>query len=299
MESPRFTIVSIALALAPLALADNTRGAFSEVIRVNAGEASATRALASDVTSAFGRTWVRAPDIVTFEPDWSLTTSPPRACPRFSDMDFATTPDQPDEGRQELSVVFTQRIRPAVAGPDVFVFSLSPHTTNAGVRTVYVARTGEVILGRRMTLSESPVSSISVGGRSFFGVGLDVDAWNESGDVPPNAVCAGIVLDYERDPDQFAPVKIMLVEDASSGAAAASFLRQALGATASLWHAARSQIFSSTPVRDDPGSPPGPQPRTPHTDNPPEDPPETPSPGPISIALIAGAFAASRRRRAG
>lgn len=298
MEFPRFTIVPFAIALTAAASASPAGSAFSEVVRVNASDASATRALASDVTSAFGRTWVRAPDIVTSEPDWSLVTSPPRACPRFSDMDFATTPDLPSDGTHEISVVFTQRSRPAVAGPDVFVFSLWRDPGNAGVRTVYVSPAGEVTYGRRRPLIDADVSAINVGGRSFFGVGVDVDAWVQSGDAPAGAVCAGVVVDYDRSSPQFAPVKIMLVEDASGGAAAASFLKQALAATGSLWSAARSHLFSSTPVRDDPGGPPGPRRPNPDTDNPPPDePPETPTPGPVSIALIAGAYAGTRRRR--
>lgn len=298
MGLPKFTIVPVALALTAVALADPVGGAFSEIVKVNAGDASATRALASDVTSAVGRNWVRAPDVVTTEPDWSLTTSPPRACPRFSDMDFATTPDLPADGRHELSVVFTHRSRPAVAGPDVFVFSLWRNPGDAGVRTVYITPSGEVTYGRRMPVADASVSSISVAGRSFFGIGVDVDAWTQSGDAPPGAACAGIILDYDRSNEQFAPVKIMLVEDASSGAASASFLRQALAATGSLWNAARSHLFSTVPVRDDPGGPGGPRrPSPPTADSPPEDPPETPSPGPMSIALIAGAYAARRRRR--
>ncbi len=300
MNILKTAIVTGVAAFSTTAQANDQHPAFSEVVKVNAGVANETHALATDVTSAFGRTWVRSPDVVTSEPDWSLASSPPRACPRFSDMDFATTPDLPVAGRHELSVVFTNRARPAVAGPDVFVFSLWSDGSNAGVRPVYVTPEGRVIEGVRRPIADCAPIPMTIAGRTFFGVGIDVDVWAESGGAPAGAVCAGVVLDYERAENAFAPVKIMLVEDSFGGGGATSFMRQALAGADGLWGAAlrHSVLGSSAPFREGPGSPTPRQP-FPTPDSPtPDDAPEVPSPGAASLALLAAVISAARRRRA-
>ncbi|MGD9693384.1 MAG: hypothetical protein AB7G17_07565 [Phycisphaerales bacterium] len=300
MDIIKTAIVTGIAAFSTQSHAQSDHPAFSEVVKVNADVAGATHALASDVTSAFGRTWVRSPDIVTSEPDWSLTTSPPRACPRFSDMDFATTPDLPESGRHELSVVFTNRARPAVAGPDVFIFSLWRDGARAGVRPVFVTPQGEIIEGPRMSIADASPKPMTIAGRVFFGVGIDVDAWAQQGAAPEGAVCAGVILDYERNDDAFAPIKIMLVEDSFGGSGAAAFMRQTVAASTSMWNGAlrHTVLGSNAPVRDDPGSP-SPRNPFPSPDSPtPDEAPEVPSPGPTSLALLGLAFTASRRRRA-
>jgi hypothetical protein len=182
---------------------------------VNVAEADG-RAMVTDIVTPFGRSIVRSPEFVTTGSEWASKGAKARASLRLADMNLLSDPEPSDNlytGPTEAAVMFWRGYATMEAGPDVFIFDGQGKARGVTVTPIFRMPDESIVEGESVEFDASiAMGKVSAGGRSVFGVGVDLDAWIKAGLVPEDAVMTGMVVRHDGAGDRFEPAKFMMAQ---------------------------------------------------------------------------------------
>ncbi|MBL0922783.1 MAG: hypothetical protein IBJ10_11740 [Phycisphaerales bacterium] len=217
MDQMRVFAVALGVAMAGVARSGSAslETALLPVTEVQVAEGEG-RLMVTNIVTPFGRSIVRAPEFVTTGSEWATKGAKARASLRLADLNMASDPEPGDglyTGPTETAVMFWRGYATMDAGPDVFVFDQKGRAAGVSVTPLFRLADETIVEGPSVSFdAESAMGRVTVGGRKFSGLGVDLDEWVKQGHVPERATIAGLVIRHDGQGERFEPSKIMMAQ---------------------------------------------------------------------------------------
>lgn len=241
------------------------------------------RGVVRDIETRFGVSVVREPEFVVNGRGWGEERGGAHRSLRATDLNFLTAPEVPGGAAPtEKTVMFWRGALALSAGPDVFLFEKGGSAVGVRIAPVYRLEDESLVEGEEVRF-DSPLATgrIDIEGETFFGVGIDLDAWTTAGAAPEGGFLAGFTIRHDGAGGRFEPSEIVMAENLSRSLSESNFL--------SPLRAVPHPIGGNAAVRKSAGGSSG--------ATPPDRADEVPSPGAATLFGIALAACGRRRRR--